>query len=244
MEAKIKTRNIKLMLALVLAFVSFAIWVNADPTGTTITYNSTDYGSTSLPANRTDPGGSITTMVLNAVQQNTKWKAYIGNITGALTLDDSLGNTIFDWTLTASEITGEVYASRASAITWASIGCVTTGIISSEQTALGFTANSVDNLTNTFNETTHQAMITAGITIPANTCRSTATYVNSTRQAQGSAYFQQLLLTDTSNMVYATFINQDLIGYDNSTSVDFQMILADDPTVASTTYYFYAEIGG
>lgn len=244
MEAKIKMRNTKLLLVFLLVVSSFAIWVHADPTGTSITYNFTDYGSTSTPANRIDPGGSITTIVLNAIQQNTKWKAYIGNITGSLTLDDSLGNTIFDWTLTASEITGEVYASRASAITWANIACVTPAIITAEQSALGFTASSVDNITNTFNETTHQAMITAGVTIPANTCRSTATYINSTKQSQGSAYFQELLLTDTSNLVYATFINQDLIGYDNSSSVDFQMILADDPSVVSTTYYFYAEIGG
>ena len=74
------------------AFISYA-----DPSGTTISSNTTSTAPTLPPASRNDSGGTITTMILNTIQQNAKWKAYIGNITGSLTLDDANNKTIFDW---------------------------------------------------------------------------------------------------------------------------------------------------
>lgn len=239
-----RSKAIKLALLLFVLLQVFAIFVYADPTGTSITYNSTDAGAIASPDNRSDAGGSITTMVLDAVQQNAKWKAYVGNITGTLTLDDSNGKTIFDWSLAAASITGEVYASRAASITWSNINCSAPATITNEQTAIGFTPTDVDSIQNTFNESTHPAFTTAGRTIAANTCNATSTYVNASKQAQASSYFPEILMGDGSNLVYATPIKQDTFGYDNTSKVDFQLILADDPSVTATTYYFYAEIGG
>jgi predicted lipoprotein with Yx(FWY)xxD motif len=180
---------------------------------------------------------------MDAAQQNSQWKAYVGNITGSLRLDDSAGNTIYQWSLGDSVVTGEIYASRSSSITWSSTNCSNATTILNEQTALGMNASAVDSIQNTFNETTHPGLLVAGRGITLNTCSATSTFVNSARQAQASADFPELLLQDTTNLIYTTIINQDNQGYLGSTTYDFQMIVADTPTAASTMYYFYAELG-
>jgi len=240
---KMKMRNlIKGIIfgVMLLTFMSLAI---AEPTGTTITSNSTNPGRSSTPANRSDAGGSITTLALNAVQQDQQWKAYIGNISGTLTLDDTAGNTIYKWSLSASEVTGEIFASRSNAVTWSNINCSVPAIVTSEETTLGITSNATDSINRTFNTSTHSTLVVAGKSITQNTCSATSTYVNSLSQAQATADFPEVLLDDDTNLIYATIINQDKTGYTGSATYDFQMIVADTPTVASTMYYFYAEIG-
>lgn len=239
-----KMRVTQTLLVLIILTSVITVFVSADPGGTAVSWNSTDLGYAGSPANMTEDGGTITTMVLNAVQQNDKWKAYLGNITGALTLDDSTGTTIFDWTLAASGITGEIYVTRASSVTWSSINCTTTAITNTEMTALGQVGTAVDSIRNTFNETTHPAWVTAGRTMPANTCNSTATFVSDARQNIATASFPEILMTDGTSLVYSTTINQDATDYNDGDTSDFQFIVADDVSAASTTYYFYAEISG
>ncbi|MEA2037225.1 MAG: hypothetical protein U9O94_06955, partial [Nanoarchaeota archaeon] len=72
-------------------------------------------GNDTVYANKA--GGFIYTVNLDGEAQNSRWKAYVGNITSTFVLDDSDGYTIFDWSLTTA-ISGEVYASRASSINW------------------------------------------------------------------------------------------------------------------------------
>jgi len=240
---RIKKGVLQVLLLMLAIGALMVVFVNADPTGTSITYNVTDSGASASPSNRTDDGGTITTLVLNAVQQNNNWKAYLGNITGALTLDDSAGNTIFDWTLSAAGITGEIYVSRASSITWSSINCTTIATVGTEETALGMAGGNIDSIRSTFNESIHPEIVTAGRTMPANTCNATSTFVSDAREDQSSAMYPEVLMHDGSNLVYATPLNQDQTAFDGS-SADFQLIVADDVTAASTTYYFYAEISG
>jgi hypothetical protein len=245
-KMKYKMKKLFAVTVFLLVIMSLVIMplVSAEPAGVSITSNTTNYGRVIAPANRTDPGGSITTMVLDAIQQDTKWKAYIGNITGSLRLDDSAGNSIYQWSLGAASVTGEIYASRSSSITWSSVNCTNLATIQSEQTALGITAGDTDSIQNTFNTTTHPGFVVAGRGVVVNTCNATSTLVNNARQAQGSADFPEMLLYDTTNLIYATLINQDSMGYmGGAATYDFQMIVADDPSVASTTYYFYAELG-
>lgn len=238
-------KYVAILAVLAVSLSLFSILANADPAGTSITANSTSNGPASTPSNRSDEGGTITSMILDAVQQNTNWKAYVGNITGTLTLDDSTGATIYAWSLASSGITGEVYASRAISPTWSSIACTSAATVGTEHTALGFSGGDVDSITNTFNESTHAPMVTAGITIGANTCNATATYESDSKPAtQAGANFQEILLHDTSNLIYATAINQDTTTYDGSTTADFQFIVPDNPSITNTTYYFFAEISG
>jgi hypothetical protein len=232
------------VVAIIVLVLAFAVVVSAAPSGVTITSNRTDTGATSFPANRSDPGGSITTLVLDAVQQDTQWKAYVGNITGSLRLTDSASNTIFDWSLSAASVTGEIYASRSSSVTWASIACSSLATIQNEHTALGINSSGVDSINSTFNYSIHPGLVVAGVNIGANSCSyATSTFVNNARQAQASADFPIILLHDTTNLIYTTIINQDNQGYIGANTYDFQLIVPDIPTVAATTYYFYAELG-
>ncbi|MCD6464504.1 hypothetical protein J7L02_03215 [Candidatus Woesearchaeota archaeon] len=245
MQRQTKAMHSKAFKALALSILFAVLWfaiktvltpvhVQALPVGPTLTYisNST---LTSSPASRTDLQGYIHVITFDVTQQNTRWKAYVGNVTGKLTLDDASGNTIYDWTLTT--IRGEVYASRSSSIEWASINCSNETIIGNEQTALGMTFSQDDSINSTFNRTNKYAMVTASITMPAGTCKSQFTYVNDASQ---ESVFEELLLSDGSNLVYATFINASSTGFDGST-YDFQMIVADREDTAQT-YYFWVEL--
>ena len=229
--------------SLAIALTLLAVQVHAQPTGTTIEFNETDSPGVTPPDSRTDDGGTITTMVVDALQQNPRWKAYVGNITGSLTLDDSNENTIFSWALDPSAITGEVYASRNSSVSWVDIQCAAVGTITAEESFLGMSGTTVDSLSNTFNETTHPALSVGTSNIAVDTCSSTSTFVDSARQSQGSADFPLILLEDPSeNLVYVSPISPETTGYDGASLFDFQMILANDP-LSTTPYYFYVELG-
>lgn len=216
----------------------------AEPSGPTVNILSNETKQPSAAALINTSGGSITTVVLNATTQNLRWKAYVGNTTGTLTLDDANNNTIFDWTLT--EVVGEIYATRTSqTINWTGLNCSNKTHISNEEIALNHT-NKDDNITATFNQQTHQGFYAGTKQIKTNTCFSVHTYVNSTSQ---STNFEEVILYDgtnetNGNVVYATILEQDKFGFNNNT-FDFQMIVPEVglPTWAgSTAYYFYVEL--
>jgi hypothetical protein len=240
--------NIVLLFALpILLLLTFTIIltrpVTADPSGASVLTNRSSTASTVFPDNRSDAGGTITTMTLNTVQQDSNWKAYVGNISGTLTLDDSDGYTIYRWALGNAEVTGEIYVSRNSSVDWSVLNCSQTADITSEDAFIGFVAASVDDINKTFNYTTHGPITVAGKTIAQNTCRSTSTFVSDAPQAIGAADFPEVLLASGSSVVYMTPLNDNSNAYATGTTVDFQLIVPDDVTVASTLYYFYIELG-
>lgn len=239
--------NFLLIFALPILFLFitflFIIPVKADPSGASITSNRSSTASTVFPDNMSDAGGTINTLTLDTIQQNSNWKAYVGNISGMLTLDDEDGYTIYQWALGNAEVTGEIYVSRSSNISWSLLNCSNESLIAAEQTLIGFISTSVDDINKTFNETTHSPINVAGRTITQNTCKSTSTYVNDAAQGIAFAYFPVVLLGSESNLVYVTPLNDDSDSYATGSVVDFQLIVPDDVTVGSTTYYFYIELG-
>jgi len=214
---------------------------SAQPTGIEIINNITETSRTINPQNRTDQGGTITTLVIDVLQQNTRWKAYIGTMSGTLTLDDALGNSIFRWELEESEIEGEIYITRNINIDWSLVSCPTQTTITTENTYMGFSPTAADSIQRTFNETIHPPLLMASATINLTNCPATSTFVNNTKQAQGSASFPIILIESGSNLIYVTHINNNKHGY-ASANVDFQAIVPDR-IGTTTTYYFYAEIG-
>ena len=60
--------------------------------------------------------GNISHMVIEGTTVTQTWQGYVGNITGTITLDDSLNYTLYDWTLANPE--GEVYATYLSSVDW------------------------------------------------------------------------------------------------------------------------------
>jgi len=243
MNSKVASR-IMLSMMILLLLVTGLYQTIAQPVGGTIIYSSTDNGTVPSVASLTTAGGSFTTLVLNVTQQNPRWKAYVGNVTGDLLLRDSSNYTIYDWNI--ATITGEVYASRNSTVDWGNIRCLTDSVLASEETTLNITTSAVDSINNTFPKNAkHKSFWVGGTKIINSSCRAIATYVNNTAQASSeNATFQEILLDDTSNLIFATILEQGAIGYDSTKRFDFQMIVADDETETTpTTYYFYAEIG-
>jgi hypothetical protein len=243
-------RNIKLsngktlFSVMAVLMILFCIsYVSAAPAGAEVTSNSTSAASSTTPSNRSDAGGTINTMTLSVTQQDSNWKAYVGNVTGLLTLDDVSGYTIYQWSLGSADVTGEVYVSRSANVGWSTLNCSNISNLVAEQSTIGFTAASADDINKTFNETTHAPIVVAGRTIAGNSCRSTATYVNDTKQSIVAADFQEVLLASDSDVVYMSALNQGSLSYSNNMRVDFQLIVPDDVTTAATRYYFYIEIG-
>ena len=115
-------------------------------------------------------GGSITTVNINGTTQNVRWKAFIGNVSGRLTLDDASGATIFDWS--ANSIAGEIYTTRfVGSINWTGINCSNATNLINEDIALLHTSPD-DNISATFSETTHDGFFVGTFQIAANSCRS------------------------------------------------------------------------
>ncbi|MGV8086784.1 MAG: hypothetical protein ACP5N1_04080 [Candidatus Woesearchaeota archaeon] len=238
MKTQTKWFFITLIGLLILSKLAFAL-----PSAPAINYVSNSSAAAGLSNRSTDTKGTITVVTLSANQQDYRWKAYVGNVTGKVALDDVNGQSIYDWDLGVGT-GGEVYVSRFSNINWDSIDCVNASTIDSEQTGLSMPLNSKDNINSTFNETTHRSFNVG--TIPISGCRSTATYINDTAQTMGpAAYFQEILLRDTvtSNLLYATLMETAQLGFDEETH-DFQLLVAEnESSTVPSTYFFWVELG-
>jgi hypothetical protein len=240
--------GVALAAGLLVCMILFAMrGAQAIPTGATVLSNATSGVPVSPPDSRTDDGGTITTLLLNSLQQDYNWKGYVGNITGRLALDNAAGYTIYDWPISVSK-EGELYVSRASSLDFVNVTCANQTIVSVDDAFFGMAGSQTDSINRTFNATSHQGFIvgsTGGTSaIAANSCKSTATYVNDSSQVlDGSHYFQQLLLQDLSgNLIFVSIINASLLGYDESL-YDFQMIVPENQAnLTATTYYFWTEL--
>jgi hypothetical protein len=237
-----------LALALCMGILGYvAVQVQALPSGASIVTNVTAGTPSPTPSNLTNARGTITTVLISSVQQDQSWKAYVGNVTGRLSLDDATGNTIYDWSLSAVNKTGQVFVSRVgTGINFANVTCINQTNLQTEHTFYGMSSAATDNINNTFNYTTHGAIsIAGGLSITADSCKSTATYRNDARQTMdGSQLFQEVLLQDNSlNVLYVTLFSGNHSGYDNL-QYDFQMIVPEHPTNSPTTYFFYTQLTG
>jgi hypothetical protein len=234
-------RKYVFLLYIVLLVMMMSI-ANSQPTGVDIIYNETQSITPEPSAELTTAGGTFTTLVLSGTFQTPRWKAYVGNVTGRLALEDSQSRTIYDWDLVT--VSGQVYVTRHNNIAWDTISCASEQTILDEQTHLNILTTSTDSINNTFNETIHRSLFIGTKNIEESTCRAIATYVEDTKQpASVDATFQEILLQDSANnLIFTTIVEQAATGYD-SNPYDFQLIVPENPTSSEpTTYYFYAEI--
>jgi len=120
-----------LIVLLVILLVSAVRIVISTPVGPSITFikneTNTQYATeTGTMVNQSPPnatsGGYIWWINLDGSEQNKRWKAFVGNVSGELVLDDANGYSIYTWDLGLTS--GEVYATRASGnINWTNINC-------------------------------------------------------------------------------------------------------------------------
>lgn len=238
---KLKNKQKVLVILFIVASFMFVLSIQksiAQPTGVIISENITETSGSTPPDDRTDAGGTITTLIIDVLQPNPRWKAYIGNLTGVLSLDDADGQSIFRWELEAEDVTGTIFISRANTLDWGSVDCPTPQEIADEDSTLGFSSSAADSINRTFIDTHPSIFI--GVAEHEN-CPATSTYVNNAPQV-GTPDFPLVLLYESTNMIYATPVNKDSQSFNSANNVDFQAIVPDQ-TVGTTTYYFYAEIG-
>jgi hypothetical protein len=232
------------LLTLIIAGSFYIINVKAlDPQGPNslnVTRNTTK-GSTA-PKIVNVSGGYIASINLSSTSQDPRWKGLVGYVTGKFSLDDITGSTLYDWTL--SSVTGRLYVTRNStSITWADINCSNFSKLNAENTVLNQTGPN-DNLTITFNTTvgaTHSGFFVGSVPIVANNCPTLNTYVNNVTQ---DSRFEEIALSEESNIVYATIIEPRVAGYSGEL-YDFQMIVPEVGTAGftgATAYYVYIEL--
>jgi len=229
------------VLIAILLFLLTVSFATSLPSASIVNYVSNTTYTSGLQNRSTDAKGTITTVTLSATQQDYKWKAYVGNVSGTLALADASGDAIYDWNLGTPM--GEVYVSRFSNINWNSIGCADQTSINTEQTGISMSAGAADSINATFNATNH-ASFNVSTTLVSG-CRSAATYINGNPQAMGpTAAFQEILLRDTSNgnLIYTTLINDNTVGY-NGQQYDFQIIVGEnESSTIPSLYYFWVEL--
>jgi hypothetical protein len=246
-EKKKKWKNeVKIFLVgLIFVILSMSLIFAADPVypdQVDFGNNETKAATSSLSVNVS--GGYVSNFNLTANVQNQRWKAFVGQVIGQFTLDDSGGSTIYDWTL--STVTGRVYATRKSAaVTWTGIDCASVAQMEAENTALSLT-NIDDNITATFDDTTHAAFPVGPESITGNSCPTLNTYRNGVKTQDAGQDFEEMVLYETGgDLVYATIMEDDATGYDNQ-DYDFQMIVPENGSVSftgNTLYYLYIELG-
>jgi len=234
-------KNTVLITVLMLVVVLISLNVYSQPSGADIIFNESETKQPAAAEYLNTSGGSFTTLILSSETQNLKWKAYAGNVTGVLTLDDSGDYSIYQWSIT--NMTGEVYASRTE-VEWENISCANSTHIYQEEEEMNHSTTADDSINNTFSNKLHKEFFVGTKKILQSSCPSTFTWVNDAAQVPSiDAPFQEVLLNDGVNLVYTTFIDDDTQGF-NYKSYDFQMIVAENGIASNpnTRYYFYLEL--
>lgn len=228
-----------LLLGLGLLLAASVLAIPVPPTGLNIieTGTRTITGTSSIGAQ----GGNVTELRIDALSVTKTWQGYWGNITGNIHLDDANNNSFYVWG-NATSLSGEIYASRSSSITWATVNCTNGTQRAAEESYLGVSWADGDSVTNTFNKTSHPTFLVGLQTIQNDTCFTTNAFVNGTAQTN---HFYQILLSDNaSNTIYTTLIENDQYAF-NSRLADFELMVGEnehDGNTGPTTYYFFTEL--
>ena len=231
----------RIITILLLGFLGLLVFSSAIPTGPTeinITSNTTASGSSSGGMVNIS-GGYIAKLNVTATVQNPHWKAFVGWIEGSFVLNDATGSTIYDWS--SGTTSGEVYATRTSgAINWNTITCADAGEILAEETAMAHTGQ--DNISSTFSKTNDNVFNIAGSPqIAIDACSSQNAFVSN---SSNDATFEEIIVHDGTNIVYASIIEDASQGYDGN-NYDFQMLIPENGSsgfTGATAYYLYVEI--
>ena len=225
----------KLVIVAIMLLAISAAAAYAQPLGAQVAIGLEERGNVTgfTPGSAPAAGGNITNINITGFTITESWHGFYGQIraNSSIVLEDSAGFRMYAWAFNASG--GEIYASRSNAVTWATIAaqndCTT-------DEALTGTGSDRTNLT--FTPSANTLFNVGTVTIGAGTACTTNTYVNSAPQA---ATFEEVILTDTVNSVYAGLLEVDSTGFDNG-AYDFQIIVPDNRTSVVETYYFYVEL--
>lgn len=251
-EQKQNKKARKILLAIALILIMNSLIILALPEGPTFlnVTNSTTRSPTSA-STVSAIGGNVSILSITGTTVTQSWQGYVGNISGTITLDDSAGFTLFNWSLTNPE--GEVYAS-VSTVDFSSgnVECYnftnnTAGYynLTAFETSLGLVSDDADGVNETFTEGSTHDTFFAGTNQISGICPETQLFNESGEQ--NTYQFQEVLLYEKTQkkVIYTAIIEGDpVLGYD-SKYWDFQMLVGEDGhdgDTAVTTYYFYVEL--
>ena len=227
-----------LFIGILVFMVSFAFAaVNGAQTVTSVVNETAQSGSATSHA---AVAGNITGLEIFGESVTQTWQGYFGNVSGSITLENSAGNVMYNWTLASPE--GEIYASPGNNVNWASIECFNwTAEGVGQETLYNIGQNDADGINETFDNTVHTNFATGTISFTSGDCMSTEIFAEG---GQTEATFDEVLLWDGSDLVFAALLEEDVVGYDG-VSHDFQMIVVEDGhngDSSTTPYYFYVEL--
>jgi hypothetical protein len=211
-----------------------------NPNGANVTVISSERASSDNPENTTAYAGNITSVDISGRSTTQSWQGYFGNVTGTIQLEGANGSVFYNWS--ASSPSGEVYATRAQEINFATIACASQQTIINEESFIGQNSNDSDSVTNTFNSNLHPEFFVGKNQISANSCNATNIFGPSGEQS--TSFFEVLLADGAQNIVYTSILEQDTPGF-NSRPHDFQMIVGENghgTDTETTSYYFYVEL--
>jgi hypothetical protein len=225
----------KILFAIFILFCFLAIKdIKADPTGATMTPGNSSRGSNPNVQTANAQAGNVTQLNIDQTRITDIWQGFFGNVSGRIVLQNSGGNSFYDWS--SSQVTGEVYATRNTISSWSNINCTNSTQWQIEESSLSIANTSTDGINETFNATSHPAFMVGNNALLG--CRSTRPY-NSTGQA--GQFWNVLLNSDITNVVYASILADNSNAFDNTT-VDFELLVPTNRTTSTAVYYFYAEL--
>jgi hypothetical protein len=210
----------------------------AEPSGATVNANPSTRASGGDPGNDTNAfAGNITELTVTGSSITQAWQGYFGNISGTIKLANSADNVMYNWSLASPE--GEIYASNTSIVSWTDIQCYNeTTNLSEFENMFGIGVGDVDGLNETFSLNNHPEFFTNNKQFGPGVCKNAKLYNNA---AVGT--FNEILLTDGPNLVFASLLLNDITGFDNVPH-DFEMMVLENGHGNSDTetYYFWVEL--
>lgn len=202
----------------------------------TVTNEGSSTAASGVADSTTAIAGNVTELTIFGKSTTQTWTGYFGNVSGSIELANSAGNVMYNWS-TASP-SGEVLASTDSNVDWTNIVCASLANIATLETTFNVGASAVDGVEETFSGI-YPTLTLASQTL--NNCNSTDLF---DEQGAASTDFKEVLLWDGDAAVFASILNQDVLGFDNKQH-DFEMLVLEDGhngDTSTTDYYFYVEL--
>ncbi len=226
--------KILLTLAVMLLIITT---VAGDPGNATITEGASEQGGSILSEDSTTAeAGNITHLDVDFGRRTMVWQGFYGNVSGSITLESGGGAKFYEWN--ATNLQGEVMATRDSIGDWSAINCTNQTHWETEESALNIDSSSFEGINETYETFTHPQFEIGSKTFEANTCRAVRPFVSGGIEG---TFYNVMLNTDVDTTVYVAMLAEDTAGYDDA-EVDFELLVPVDTSTGQSTYYFYVEI--
>jgi len=244
----VKGLSLFVLIAVVVALFSFGLVLAAVPFGADITENVTTRAPPDAPESHDANAGNVTYMTLYGYTVTQAWQGYYGNVSGTIQLADNNDKVLYNWSLANPR--GEVYATEnGTNVDWGNIACknISGANLTALETWFNISYDDPDGINETFSDSnTHDVFYTASEDFTAGECASA--YMFNGSGASYSSEFQEVLLTDQSDVVQTIFTSiieqYGKAGFDGN-NYDFEMIVLENghgTDVAYRNYYFYVEL--